>query len=845
MKKLALLACLVAFPASAQWVSNPPPSFFPYSHIRNSAQGHKMAWVPYQQGPGTIGTQFNVIGTGRTNIGVVELEGDPVWIQPIFNNTQATPWTVAQMVISPTATYSGNVGAGTDPYDSTLTRQLTMIPVTFTGGGEDVPTWNNQLARYTGSNLTSGNLVVALSLNAAVPSGSTLGFGSTISNQVIGKFQPTVGMYVFAGNMNGATSCIVPGTKITSVNATQIGLDTAVAGAGCLNNQNIYFSYQPVTTAALSMTLSASTNGLNGIFAYGDWMLLPSIPRNDGGFVVGMKLTQANIPVGTTITAVGPRSLTMSQNVTGDIPIDTSITATMNPVTTAQAVSGQVWFQVDNAYGLQEGQILTGDAAIPANTWVTGVQGNIIFLSAMLTGTVATGTTLTATNTFFTRHDTDTPSGNVLPLYSTNNKRLYTWRVMAASGNPSGLAFGASGNQLQAEDQLLGLPNYLGYQTALTTDGMNAINAAQNNTVSASNTNLVYGFRYLTRQRGSTVCTYGSSHVAGGGTYSGSNSYAKLAAAQVSTRQRPVSFVNSANGGTTPATFANELSQWIQNGTCSVIVMQYGERNDPNVANQQGNAIALSDLAVAAGARVIWVTDMARSGNDPWTWTVDADVNNSTTVPLRNFAFGAGYLNGGGSGYFITGTGIPANTTYSYAIGNNFLTLSQPATIRAGTLITGFTGMTVTTSSGLTSVTLAQPAPLTIGYNVASDTNNRITAGTVLNVTQNSTSATLAANALSSGTTVVTMKNISNAAEPQISQEMGYAQAMVSPSQSIANTYWCGMDPAAPGYWARGMSVDLVHASDNGLFTFVNGDPNAPGGGCPSFATVLRQAVGN
>jgi hypothetical protein len=840
-----LFALLLFVPAVAWGQPSPaPPRFFPSTHILMPQQNSVMAWAPYQQVTNTS-TTFNVIGTGRTNVQVMELEGDPIAVQVIFHNSTASPYTIAQVTGSPTSQYGTGNGPGTQPYDATATAIFSMVPLTFNNGGRNSLPWSATNTGITGDSNTSGRVVIPLILGGSVASGqSTLTFGTTKWALPQSPMQPTVGMYVTDGK-----GCIATGTRVSSVNSTQIGIDTPTTGSGCLQNQNIYFSYQPIT---LSVTVPASSNGTNGPFIYSDWTYLPDIPRIDGGFVPGMSVSCTNCGSNQTVASVGYQSVTMSGSVIGTVASGTAVTFSVSPTTTAAAATNQSWFIVSSTAGIQPGQTVTGSASIPAGTTVTqvGPQAGFVRLSATLTSSVAQNTALTFSNTAYT--NAATTSGNVLSFLSTNNKRLYTFRSMGAAGSVNGnSAIITNSNLVQAFEASLGLPYTAMYQSTIGVDGMNVPSTLQNSDGGhgqggASGFGLIYAVRYITRQRGATVCTYGDSHIAGGGTASGSDSIARLAAARLSTLQRPVSFVNSASGGQTPDVYAPIASQWIANGTCSIIVAQYASRNSNSEADQLSYLGPVMSLAASAGARMLYITDMPRAGTQVVNFTVASAVNASTTVPLKNFSFGSGYLNAGGSGYFITGNGIPANTTFSYAAGGaTSITLSQAATLAAGTLLTSGANVPATTTASSTSVTLGQPAVRTFtGYNV---TGTNIADATAITITQGSTSATLNKNATGTGATTLTIYNpIPSSETSPMPTLMADAMSVNSPSQPVVDTYFCGMDPANVANWLPQYSQDGIHGNDNWIVDMTDGNaPDARGGNCPAFRGALAAVVGN
>lgn len=834
---ITALGLLFGLAANAAIVTPPAPPFAP-QYQTQPAQNNIMAWLPWQPSAATFGTTYNAIGTGRVSMQTMELEGDPLAVQVLFSNVTATAWALQQSVLSSTAMHGPGTFGGTTPYDTAGNAMTVMYPVTFNNGGQNSLPWSNTLANFTGNNNTSGQLVGALSLQSATAAGSpTLTTGATTYAGVFsGSIGPTVGMYITDGK-----GCVPAGTTVSAVGGGTITMSANAIGAGCLTNQTIWFSYKPIN--ALGINLLPTTNGTGGNLIYSDWMPVPSLPRVDGGFVAGMQVSCTNCPASSTVQSLDYQSVTLSAPVTGTVAASTAVSFFMTPTTVGTALSGQGWVRVNSTTGLQVGQAVTGSASLPASAIVTEIRpGGLVRFQALLTGSIAPGTTLTFTNLAYT--SAATTSGNTLSFWSTNNKRLYTFRSMAASGAPTGAAVGSNnGGGIGAWEPSIGLNRSQMLQSTTAVDGINVVTNVNNTTNNAgpASQGLIYGLRYITRQRGTTICTYGDSHMAGGGTWSGSNTYTRLAGAALSTPTRPVSVANTAIGATAPNIFTQNLLEFVFNGTCSIIMAEVDSGNSPNQQDQNLYLGQMTNLANAAGARVLFVLDTVRGANPALNWTVASDVTASTTVPITTRISG-GFKNSGGSGYAITGIGIPGGTTFSYTQGATSITLSQAATIPAGTVLSLGANVAATTA-GTTTVTLTNPLPVSgTSFDV---TGTNIPANTKISWTQDVAAATLSQAATGSGATTLTLGFTPLPTVGAQQAGAGNWSSLATASQPVYDAEFCNMDPVNPPWALPTDTFDGQHINETGQLKVVNGNPNAPFDGCVSLKSVLARMIGN
>ena len=107
----------------------------------------------------------------------------------------------------------------------------------------------------------------------------------------------------------------------------------------------------------------------------------------------------------------------------------TSFTASTNAVT----ASGTNEIPIGSTSGILYGMLVTGSASIPADTIVTGVTANYIYLSAETTGTITDATTLTFTYTPLTL---GIRAGDTVNIASSGITNLDgQWHVLGATSN--------------------------------------------------------------------------------------------------------------------------------------------------------------------------------------------------------------------------------------------------------------------------------------------------------------------------------------------------------------------------------------------------------------------------
>ena len=132
---------------------------------------------------------------------------------------------------------------------------------------------------------------------------------------------------------------------------------------------------------------------INGSTIYGDisGQTITLDPYPAGGDAGGDVVVRGNFKVTGTTTTVNSTVMTVND------PVFTLGDSISEKVLTASASNGATTLTLDNTTGLNDGDIVSGDANIPNGTTITVDSGTQITLSNALTGGIASGTELTFT----------------------------------------------------------------------------------------------------------------------------------------------------------------------------------------------------------------------------------------------------------------------------------------------------------------------------------------------------------------------------------------------------------------------------------------------------------------
>ncbi|MBJ6123313.1 autotransporter-associated beta strand repeat-containing protein [Sphingomonas sp. BT553] len=201
------------------------------------------------------------------------------------------------------------------------------------------------------NSITSGNVAVvsAATFDVTRYSAKLPGSGSTLSDTIT----PTGPMAGFEVGMTVTGTGVPAGTIVTAIDA-----DT---GAITLSNQ-IDLSTVTSIKAASNPVLSNVGQAVVKL-------------RSTSGMVVGQAISGQGIPAGTTITAINGDTITLSTTIgaAGLSAVQAGkMMVTLSPVASINTAARTVTLVAID--GLRVGQVLTGDAGIPDNAVITGIN---------------------------------------------------------------------------------------------------------------------------------------------------------------------------------------------------------------------------------------------------------------------------------------------------------------------------------------------------------------------------------------------------------------------------------------------------------------------------------------
>ena len=818
----AAVLSLIPLMAAGQTIYGPPQ--YPYGQSTTAGQqlaprSNVMVWDPGHEGDGTVAaTLWQNNSGGGVAIATVELEDDFDAIQLVFANNTSTAYTIGQAAVATSAQWGGGNSPGITPYDIQGNAITAFLPVTFNNGGANSLPWPFTLNAATGTEASSGNWLLALSTSSSTASGNnTLNFTTTNTSLMTNGQAPQADMYVSDG-----LGCIPANTTISSVTSTTIVMSKNAQGSGCASGQTIFFSFQPITQQ--SLTVPASTNVPQPQMVFSDWIPISSQPRTDGGFAVGDKVSCGTPCVaGTVVTAVSPLFVTVSPPLGASLTGQSVVSFTETPTTVGTSLTNAFKINLNSVRNIQAGEPVTGSTSIPANTSVTYVGQNYVWISNQLTAPITAGTQLTFTKSGVTNA---TQSGSTIQFKDTLAKRFLTVRIYTGTGAP--LAHKCAYANCSIEQVNLGLPGMVAYTGPVNTDGLNfPANVTNTSSISGNGAMPLFAIRYISRHSGVVIANTGESHEAGDTTVSGNANYWRLAANAISTPNLPVTVINATVGGNSPRVWLPFLYQWLQAESPGIVSIPASTPagSDPRQV-YMSNIQTLSSYARSYGARVVIPSDYVREASSVFNLPVNGAYS-GTTVPLL-----AAVTYNTGSGFQITGPGVPASTTATISCcGLQTITLSQAANIPAGSTLS--MGTITATTNGTTAVTLGANSPASGTFNVA---GTNIAPSTTITVTGGSTSATLSQNASGSGATTLTLSNTIDTALVNNVFSIAMALSLAAPNSTVTpiNLWDTLQDPNNPNQYLLGYSTDGTHANDYGHAVLA-----------AQVKPILQQMIGN
>ena len=289
----------------------------------------------------------------------------------VSDSTASTDTTSGAFVVSGGVGIGGNLNVG----GSLNSGSLTVIDFTASGDltvqGGDI----NVIATATNINIkdnTPSALAIKEGTNEYIKIDTTDGF------ELI-----TLG----TSNVVISNDLSVNGGDLTT-NQTTFNLLNATA-----TTVNAFGAATTINIGTSATTTDFGDLKINGSTIFGDenGQTITFDPYPAGGDAGGDVVVRGNFKVTGTTTTVNSTVMTVND------PIFTLGDAISEKVLKNSASNGATTLTLDNTTGLNTGDIITGDANIPANTTITVDNATQVTLSAALTGGIAAGTTLTFT----------------------------------------------------------------------------------------------------------------------------------------------------------------------------------------------------------------------------------------------------------------------------------------------------------------------------------------------------------------------------------------------------------------------------------------------------------------
>lgn len=825
LSRLLAAALLLAQPALAQRVDRPGSAASIATGVAKLAPlTNILTWKPMGNSMADFATTTFTKVTGSPSLIVIEAPDDYDAVQLVFGSqTALDTYTIDQAVVSGSASYGqANKAPGVTPLNESLTAQTTMNPVTFNNNGNcNLSPWAGTPSSFTGLVPTSGATVFTLSLSAIALSGtntlSAVSQGLLASNSYIDQSEqitPTVGMFVTSANGQ-----IPANTKVGTSNGTTITLASAVTTtADMASGEQLFFSYLPIV---LSQAVAASSNPVQQQMTCSDWVPASSFYRNDT-VQVGDIVSVANFPVGTTVTAVGPQSATLSRpatSTTGGVSVSVAFTRAATLTQTAKATYGFKYY-VNSTTGIRKGMIVSG-SGVPANNSIAYIgsdaNGPYVQTTIAPAADILSGVGLTFTATCWTYLTGGITTGDtVLNLVSTNSNPLLLIRVAAtATGGNQVAAISYPNANLRLEGAL-GLRQWLATRTA-TVDDVNIIGNATNQTSSGNWPAIIYAVNFLTRHDGVQIDAYGDSQTAGLNTITGSANFTRLAGEALSRPEKPVAVANFGYSGQNFNQYG--ISAHLRATSAakpSIMYMQAYSNNGrvDSLWSYQSKMQSVRNDVKSYGGRIIVGTQATWGTRLPGTYTsgVSGTFTSGQTVTMAN---AVPYTQ---TAIAVSGTGIPNGTTATCTNQTYNCTFSNTVTLIAGQLIFSNTATLSASITGQTAGVLSTPWPYAPALMAVS--GNGVTAGATAVGTQGGTAITFAPAQTITAGTLLTFQQINNFIKDS---NQGYALARNTNGVGSGVTFFdldaTLSDPNDQGFYLSSpisYSFDGVHPNDIG-----------------------------
>jgi hypothetical protein len=782
-----------------------------YTYLPGIAADTTQATNSFANGPG-----------GHMGILTFELDDEVTAIQIGLLNNTGTGWSIGPVAIAPSASYGPDTTIGAAAYDLDGAPLREYLPVQFPSGTVALkPPKDDQ------------KLASLITASAAGAGTTVLDFASTQAAEAYAGISPGIGWNVADG-----LGCVAAGTTVAAVTATTITLSRPLA-ASCGAGQAIDFSKKAFAPFVGSVP-PASADTLAEGHLFSQWITLHGLPRADTAYAPGASVTGPGIAPGTTLLGTATHALVLSSPTLGAVPTRARIDLTSTAATSAAVAAGSTTLPIADGAGVLAGQTVSGDPALSPGTHVLAAGGGAVTLDQPLLAPLADGTPLAFTATTWTA--AGAPAGSTqLPVPSTSRRQLFQLRYFVAGSTPPTVHFpGCVPDPILDSipcEAPLGLPAITvlqgDTQGGIAIDGVNypARVGAGNGSPIVATQYPTFFFRFRGVHKGATLLDCGGFQMAGAtGSVTGVANFARIAAAAAGTANPavPISVINAASSTLSTAQNWANCRQWLSTLQPNLLIQQdYSNHDGETISDYMAQVQAISEQALAQGAASMiflgYTEAAARIGELP----VAGPVTNSTSVPLL-----AGFnFNVAGSNLQITGPGVPPGTTANTLNGHWSMTLSQPVTLPAGTVLQY--GFQVASQSGA-SVVFTHPS-------FATKSKEAVTAEGAppheqIAIRKGSTAATLTdAAAIPAGTFMSigdpVPKNGSTyaeaAAQYRAVQDQPWAAVQLD-GEHILNT-----DPDAPDRLCHGCSTYGSYANDDGNMLIAG-----------QLVTLLQQATG-
>ena len=370
---------------------------------------------------GNASGNFNVDATGNTDLGGdLNIDGnDLTTSQTTFNVLNTTATTVNAFGAATTieigaATGTTNVNnnlvvdldlqvkGGDITTDQTTFNLLntTATTVNFAGAATTI-----EIGAATGTTNINNNLDVDGDVNID-------GGDLTVSTTTFNLANTTATTVNFAGA--ATTVEIGASTGTTSVNNNlDVDGDVNVDGGDLTTNQTTFnlINTNATTVNAFGAATTLNIGNASTEFDFGDLRIVGSTIYSDnasaqtitidpfpaGGDSGGNVVVRGNLQVSGTTTTVNSTQMTIND------PVFTLGDSISEKTVTSAATSGQADITLDDVAGLNVGDLVSGNAGIPAGTAIQSILGTTITLDANLTAGIAASTNTTPVTLTFTQ----------------------------------------------------------------------------------------------------------------------------------------------------------------------------------------------------------------------------------------------------------------------------------------------------------------------------------------------------------------------------------------------------------------------------------------------------------